>query len=132
MRNNGLSNRFPSFVRHAWHFWYSCLVCGGNRIDALHHIIPPTVRWYVKGDHNRSVYNSCPIHNFKCHIGNDWWLHKEDNLRGLLRKTADALQWLGYHPNDVDFEFLRIYRHLYVDEVDQGEKQSENDFEKYH
>ena len=115
MKNRGLSNRFPESVRMEWLYWYACMVCGENRIDALHHIISPSVRFYVKGDHNKSVLNSCPIHNHKCHIGNEAYLHTEENTKMLLQKTLHALtKDLGYTLNERDKEFLTIYSVLYT------------------
>ncbi len=117
---SGLVNRFPEEVRHQWHFWYDCIVCGMNGFDALHHIISPTVKHYEKGGHNRSVYNSCPIHNQNrndgqefCHIGNDDYLHRDDILIKILGAVKEALDGMGYQPNDNDKEFLRVYAHLY-------------------
>ncbi len=109
----GLQNRFPEDVRFCWMFWYSCMVCNQNRIDILHHIISPTVRFYKTGDHNKSVFNSCPLHNDKCHIGNEAYLHKDENIKSLLHEVLHALKELGYQPNGRDYEFLKAYKHLY-------------------
>jgi len=86
----------------------------------LHHIISPTVRYYKKGDHNRSVLNSAPLHNYgrdigdeSCHIGRDGWLHKGDQLAMLLAKTMRALQEMDYEFDDRDAEFLKVYGHVY-------------------
>lgn len=111
MKHSGLSNRFSSAVRHVWLYWYDCMVCGRNQIDALHHIISPSVSVYVKGKHNESVFNSCPIHNQKCHVGNEAYLGA--HISDLLEKTKTALDEMGYTRNALDREFLEIYAHLY-------------------
>ena len=88
-----------------------------NRYDALHHIISPTLRFYRPGLYNKSVLNSCPIHNFKCHIGNDGYLHKDDVIRSLLKKNVLALDNLGYKTRSQrDAEFLMAYNALYPKE----------------
>lgn len=122
MKNSGLSNRFSSETRHVWLYWYDCMVCGMNGIDALHHIISPSTRHYIKGAHNESVFNSCPIHNQKCHVGNEAWLFNDKNLRALLWKTAEALQEMGYVPNQNDKVFLRMYGFLYSGKFALGEQ----------
>ena len=94
-------------------YWYSCMVCGRNQIDVLHHIVCPSVRHYTKGEHNKSVFNSCPIHNQVCHIGNEAYLYSDDTVRLLLKKTLQALIELGYSANERDREFLKTYSHLY-------------------
>ncbi len=117
MKNSGLQNRFPPDVRQQWHYWYDCMVCGKNGIEDLHHIISPSTRFYVAGDHNKSVLNSCPIHNRVCHINNDSFLHREDITGALLSKVNDALAFLGYTWNERDQEFYKTYKHLYGDKT---------------
>lgn len=71
---------------------------------------------YVDGKHNESVFNSCPIHNFGCHIGNEAWLGH--NVSTLLNKVAEALLFdIGYEPQAIDLLFLRTYQHLYCPHV---------------
>lgn len=112
MKKSGLKNRFPDWVRNVWQFdWFSCMVCHKNQWSALHHIISPSSRHYKAGEHNTSILNSCPIHNFGCHIDNEAWLNK--NVPLLLQRTKDALDQLGYEWNENDKKFARIYRHLY-------------------
>lgn len=111
MKKSGLKNRFPESVRNEWTFWYDCMYCGKNQWNCLHHIISPSSRHYKAGDHNKSVLNSCPLHNFGCHIDNEVWLGK--NVELLLSKTFVALVSMGYVLNDVDVEFVKIYKKLY-------------------
>lgn len=112
MKKSGLQNRFPEEVKHEWTFWHECNVCGKNKWSALHHIISPSSEFYIPGDHNKSVFNSCPIHNFGCHIGNEAWLGKNVSL--LLHRTAEALDSMGYKPkNKTDITFLRVYAKVY-------------------
>lgn len=110
MKNNGLKNRFSQAVRYVWLYWYSCMVCGKNQQDNLHHIVSSGFN-YIDGKHNESVYNSCPIHNRGCHIGNETWLVA--NTKELLWKTRNALEELGYTPNALDLQFLETYSELY-------------------
>ena len=114
--SKGLQNRFPEDLKYEWQFWFSCMLCGKNGWDALHHIINPTNSEYIAGDHNRSILNSCPIHNFKsddeatqnCHIGNESELHKQ--IPQLLNKTLHALIYeQNYTLKEVDQKFLSIY-----------------------
>ena len=114
MKNSGLSNRFSQETRLEWLYWYSCNVCHRNQYTALHHIISPSVGWYVRGNHNTSVLNSCPIHNLKCHIGNEAYLCKRETIELLLSRTLNALIELGYTLNEKDREFLKIYKDLYT------------------
>lgn len=114
MRQSGLSYRFSEKTRAEWIFWYSCLVCWRNQWSALHHIVSPSSRFHVKGKHNESVYNSCPIHNFGCHIDNEAFLYSDDTIKMLLNRSRDALIEMGYKPNALDREFLQIYSDLYA------------------
>ncbi len=113
MKQTGLSNRFSAETRNEWQYWYSCHVCGMNRIDALHHILSPSSRHYRRGEHNESVLNSCPIHNQVCHVGNEAFLYDEKNIKMLLAKTRSALKELGYALKPIDLAFLEIYAELY-------------------
>lgn len=87
------------------------MVCGRNQQDVLHHIVSPSIYKYVDGKHNESVYNSCPIHNQVCHIGNEAYLGA--HVKELLWKTRDALEEMGYFPNSLDRQFLETYAELY-------------------
>ena len=113
MKNSGLKNRFSQKTRYVWLYYYSCMICGENRIDALHHIISPSCRHYVKGKHNESVLNSCPIHNFSCHLDNEAYLFKDETISYLLNKVYVAVEELGYCLDENDKQFLEIYKKLY-------------------
>jgi len=113
MKNNGLRNRFNERDRMTWIGWHSCLVCDKNCFDALHHIISPSSSFYVEGEHNTSILNSCPIHNYPCHIGREGLLFQEEAMRVLLAKTAEALDWQGYEYTENDREFICVYKKLY-------------------
>jgi len=134
MKHSGLKNRFSPEVRGEWIFWYSCMLCGLNKFDALHHIISSSSRHWKEGKHNESIYNSCPIHNElhpsaqhlktlgrsgygitkRCHIGNDDYLQKDMVISALITKVKKALDDAGYIPNENDRQFLFVYRHLYT------------------
>lgn len=88
-------------------------MCGKNRWDVLHHILSPSSLLYVKGKHNESAYNSCPTHNFGCHIDNEAYIYKDSTIRTLLKKTKVALDEEDYRPTELDRQFLQIYAHLY-------------------
>ncbi len=105
-----LKNRFPQEVFAEWVFHYTCWICGQNTADALHHIISPSSEHFVGGDYNKSVLNSAPICNHKCHLYNPN-LHKM--TKELLKKTYEELQRNGYKLKDIDIEFLRVYEDLY-------------------
>jgi len=114
MKKSELKNRFSNETRHEWLYWYECIVCGKNQQDVLHHIISPSVKHYVAGKHNQSVLNSCPIHNQVCHIGNESWLGKDENIAYLLKRTYEALRYdLGYQLKPIDEEFFKIYSKVY-------------------
>lgn len=118
MKKSGLKNRFPLEVRNVWLYHFSCMICGRNNQDVLHHIISPSSRFYVAGDHNKSVFNSCPIHNYVCHIGNESFLYSEEGIRELLDKVASALLFdIGYELKPVDIEFFRVYRFLFDNDI---------------
>lgn len=119
-----LSNRFPDEVRYIWQEdWNACIRCGRNRWDAIHHIISPPCQNYVKGKHNRSIYNSMPIHNFSppgksgesnyCHIGQESFLAREKNIKKFLNKVYKALEFINYQKKPIDKKFLKIYSQYY-------------------
>lgn len=113
MKKTGLKNRFSQEVRHVWLYWYDCMICSKNGIEVLHHIVSPSSRFHIAGKHNESVLNSCPLHNFKCHVGNEAHLYADDTIKHLLNKTYMALIHLDYELNELDREFLRVYADLF-------------------
>lgn len=117
MKNSGLKNRFSEQTRNEWHYWYSCLVCYKNQQDALHHIVSPSSRLYIAGDHNNSVLNSAPIHNQVCHVGNEAFLYKDETIKLLLERTIWALSELGYEVNKKDHDFYTVYSGLYSENI---------------
>ncbi len=127
MKNRGLQNRFPPGTLDKWDSHDECMVCEKNCWDTLHHILSPSSRLYVRGDHNKSVLNSAPIHNFAhpidmenmgdkhyCHFGNETALLKKEMIVHLLQKTIRSLLRHGYVLNDRDEQFLKIYSALYL------------------
>lgn len=119
MKNNGLRNRFSDSVRNAWLYWYNCMVCNENGCEVLHHIISPSSQLYIDGDHNASIYNSSPVHNQKCHVGNEAWLYDPENIKAMLLRTRVAVnQFLDYEDTDIDRQFKQVYAHLYPANID--------------
>ena len=123
----GLQNRFPEDLKYEWHFWHDCMFCGKNGWDALHHIISPPCHEYIAGGHNKSILNSCPIHNFRsddkavqnCHIGNENELHKQ--IPRLLEKTLYALIYdQNYTLKNIDKKFLSVYSEIYDRRIGKG------------
>ena len=112
MKKKILKNRFPQEVFAEWIDWHSCHICGQNTWDCLHHIISPTNDCYIKGDHNRSIYNSAPLCNNKCHLYNPDLPRKWKTIE-LLKKTKEAMEKMGYEKNERDKKFLEIYKDLY-------------------
>jgi hypothetical protein len=104
----GLNHRFSKDETFDWLFWQRCMWCGENKWDALHHIISPSSRDYHKVDCNKSILNSCPIHNSKCHLNNSQ-LHQRENEIELLQKTFQALSSLGYKLKEIDEQFMVTY-----------------------
>lgn len=114
MKKTGLSNRFDKDKAvSTWEGWHYCLICTRNRWDALHHIISPSSRHYVKGEHNKSMLNSCPIHNYGCHIGNESYLYSDKTIKKLLKTVKTVLESRQYRLDDTDKAFLKVYNHLY-------------------
>jgi len=106
-----LKNRFPIAVRSFWegNGWYTCIKCDQNNADQLHHIISPTANCYIKGEHNRSIFNSCPI-CWKCHANpmqsdyNHWRLTakvKEIVLRAIANEELEL--------KPIDISFIKKY-----------------------
>ena len=104
----GLNHRFKKDETFEWLFWQRCMWCGENKWDALHHIISPSSRGYHKVDCNKSILNSCPIHNNKCHLNNSQ-LHQRENEIELFQKTFQALSSLGYKLKEIDEQFMETY-----------------------
>lgn len=106
-----LQNRFPSEVFEWWTGFYTCLMCGRSHANTLHHIISPTSNSYVKGNHNRSIYNSCPVNNNDCHLYKP--LHNFAKEKELLLKVKDVIDRAKYKPNETDNQFLKVYEKYY-------------------
>ena len=118
MKNNGLKNRFSQKVRYQWLYWYDCIYCGKNKWDCLHHLISGSLpHIYKEGKFNESVLNSCPIHNFGCHLYNHD-LHEEEKLKELLLKVFYALKSMNYQLKEIDYEFIRQYKTLYPENLE--------------
>jgi hypothetical protein len=134
MKNSGLKNRFPERVRHAWLYWWTCLMCRYNQANALHHILSPSSRLYIAGEHNKSIFNSCPLHNYlhpnarelqkkgcegfgitkPCHVGNESHLYKDDTIKSLLKEVRTIMtEEIEIELDATDRDFLHIYAHLY-------------------
>lgn len=109
-----LSDRFEWFdLINAWGENYSlCHWCGEPGANAFHHIVSPNTAGYKKGEFNQSLLNSCPIHNFECHVGNGR-LGKEENQSMLLKKTIKALLKRNYEFKEIDVEFYQEYKEMY-------------------
>ncbi len=107
-----LSNRFSDDVYAVWAFSYTCHECGENGADCLHHIISPSNKEYIKGEHNTSVLNSAPLCNFKCHLYSSE-LHKNYKTKEYLEKTITFLVKEDYKLNENDIKFFNTYRKLY-------------------
>lgn len=117
MKRTGLRNRFSEETRNHWLYWYSCLICDKNQQDVLHHIVSPSSSQYIDGSHNESTFNSCPIHNFGCHIGNEAYLYSIEGITKLLNKALQSLiLHLDYQPDTNDLLFYKTYYKLYSSE----------------
>ena len=108
-----LANRFPPAVKEFWIGHYTCLWCGKNTADALHHCQSPSSQHYQKGDFNKSILNSVPICNHGCHLYNGK-LHQPEEERRLLRRVLEILVMKGYEFQPTDFKFYDIYKGLYT------------------
>jgi len=109
-----LRNRFDiDELNSTWCFWFKCLWCDKSGFDAFHHIMSPSSLRYQDGEFNRSMLNSCPIHNFSCHLYNPE-LHKEENERYLLQKVLRILIKESYILKKIDVEFFKKYESLYT------------------
>ncbi len=115
MRRSGLQNRFDREELNAtWTFFHRCLWCDKSGFDSFHHIKSPSSQDYRNGEFNESMLNSCPIHNFGCHLYNGQ-LHHLSVEKRLLRKVADALVKEGYKLKQKDNDFLNVYAMNYVE-----------------
>lgn len=114
-----LKHRFEeSDIKEAWVFdWYYCLWCGVNHANCFHHIISPQSGRYKKGEFNKSIFNSCPLSNFICHLYNPE-LHKIETEKMFLRKVARKIFKAKYVLKEYDEMFLYIYKDLYLDKED--------------
>ena len=112
-----LKNRFGEKVRSAWVGWWDGIYskCGKNHADCLHHIFSPSTHYYVAGEHNKSIFNSCPLKNDGCHIGNEHKLHEREETIYLLKKVRAIVEsdQLCYQLRDIDHKFLEVYAKFY-------------------
>lgn len=106
-----LSNRFPSKVKEFWIGWYVCLSCMRSHSNCLHHIMSPSSIDYVKGKHNESIYNSCPLNNEECHLYKP--LHNFNKQKELLLKVKSIIDISDYKIDDNDKKFLEVYKKYY-------------------
>ena len=106
----GLKNRFPSIVREFWKEigWSQDLWDGSMTADCLHHIKSQSSSDYKAGNHNKSVLNSCPLNNFRNHIGNGK-LHHLDIEIGLLKRVFEIIQLNHYTLIKIDQDFISQY-----------------------
>jgi len=117
MKKSGLKNRFSDSVRADWCDWYDCMVCKQTGCDVLHHIISPSSRLYVDGNHNASIYNSCPVHNHGCHVGNESYLYRDEIIKKLLMQTRITV---NHYTDHVDNEIDKVFKSVYLDLYDEG------------
>ena len=110
-----LKDRFPEKVKQYWIGWYRCIECGKNHTDALHHIISPSSIDYIKGKHNESILNSCPINNHECHLYKP--LHSFKKQKELLNKVKDILDQRNYQYDLIDYQFIIKYRKYYEEKT---------------
>jgi hypothetical protein len=107
-----LANRFSEEVKQYWAGWYECQECGRNHADCLHHILSGSSPDYVKGNHNESILNSCPLNNHDCHLYKP--LHSFAKQKELLLKVKNILDQNHYKYNELDKKFLLVYKKYYV------------------
>ena len=104
----GLKNRFKEDVREFWIGWFQDLWDGRNDADCLHHIKSPSSSDYQSGRHNTSVLNSCPLNNFRNHIGNGN-IHNKNIEVELILRTLKVVQNEQYVLQEKDTIFLEKY-----------------------
>ena len=98
-----LTNDFTEETRELFFWNKECWICKGNNPDAMHHIL---------GRVSASPLNCCPIHNFKCHIGNGK-LATFDMKKILLEKTLNYLLENNYHLTSEDKKFMKKFKKYY-------------------
>ena len=115
-----LKDRFPDEVKQYWTGWYVCLgkdfetdkECNKNHADCLHHIIASQSSYdYIKGKHNESILNSCPLNNDECHIHKN--LHTFAKQKYFLLRVKSILDSQGYRYKEIDREFIKKYNKYY-------------------
>lgn len=112
---------FPKEVYNAWDTfspdssrWYTCLHCGQNHADSLHHN-------FGRGGPNRqhrrasnSILNSVPLNNELCHISQH---SKVKNNKRLLKKVFEIVQKAvrrgEYRISSRDRDFYKIHEETY-------------------
>ena len=124
MKQTGTGNRFDVKDKEVWMDNDKCWECLMNQPDCLHHIICNSCKSiYTAGNHNSSILNSAPLHNYShpnsqsgktCHIGNEAHLYKEETIRKLLKKTYQYLLRNNYKFKDKDLEFMKVYKKYYI------------------
>ena len=112
--SKGLKNRFSQKVFEFWKGigWRYDLIDDHNDADCLHHIISPSSRFFKKGDFNKSIFNSCPLNNFRNHLYNPS-LHKPETEKRLLKKVAQIIMDNGHKITERDARFYKEYKELY-------------------
>ena len=98
-----LKNNFSERTRELFTWHYTCMLCNTNGWDCLHHI---------HGRVTSSPYNACPLHNFKCHIGNGK-LSTDSVKKMLSLKMKEYLQSIDYKDTLEDKNFLNEYKKYY-------------------
>src|SRR3990172_7761007 len=95
---------FTQQTRELFQWNYECFVCGRNGQDVLHHIL---------GRESNSPLNSCPVHNFSCHLENSGQLNTDKMKGKLLRKTRQFLVDNNYKLTKDDLNFIEKNNYLY-------------------
>ncbi len=99
-----LKNTFTEKTRELFIWNNKCWICEQNKPDALHHIL---------GRVSVSPLNACPIHNFKCHIGNGM-LATFRMKSVLLKKTLKYLLNHNYKLIKEDKVFKEKFEKYYM------------------
>ncbi len=114
-----LSNRFPDSVKEFWIGHYYCFYpdCEKNHADCLHHILSPSSIRYIAGEHNQSLYNSCPLNNWDCHLHKP--MHTKEMETYLLKRiynhVEEVKKYQRVYLTDNDKKFLEVYKKYYND-----------------
>jgi hypothetical protein len=115
-----LKDRFPDKVKQYWIGFYTCLgknfetgeECKKNHRNCLHHIIASQSSYdYIKGKHNESILNSCPLNNEECHLYKP--LHSFKKQKYFLLKVKSILDQRGYKYEAIDYQFMQKYSKYY-------------------